>query len=191
MVIVNPSLLILGAQAAGSAVDPVVPSAMSSVLVGLAMATIASGLVLLALMTVRLMRWPVELPRRGVSNALGTVPRMLAYAHSVERRYAVVEPANPLANYRVQDLRTGDVVSQHFELSKAQRRAAELNVAASLHIRRTRSCLCLYSGRRPAKLVAVWRWSRGHGGPIAYDPRRPDWSPTWTREFAERAWESR
>lgn len=165
---------------------------MTALLATMAWASITSGVVLIAFVAVRRSCWPVQLPAGGISDAPGPEPVALAYANSVEQRYVVDEPANPLVDYPVRDTRTGDVVSEHFELSRARNRAAELNAAASLQSRVTRSCVCLYRGHCPdVQLMAVWRWSRRSGELVAYDRRHPEWSPAWTRDVAERAWGAR
>lgn len=63
---------------------------------------------------------------------------------------------------------------------------------AELSTRVTGSCVSVYRGHEPGiRLVAVWRWSRSRGGLAAYDRLDPSWSPAWSRELAQRAWEAR
>jgi hypothetical protein len=68
----------------------------------------------------------------------------------------------------------------------------ELAELAELSTRVTRSCVSVYRGHEPdIRLVAVWRWSVTRRRLVAYDRLDPSWSPEWTRELAERAWEAR
>ena len=63
---------------------------------------------------------------------------------------------------------------------------------AELTTRVTRSCVSVYRGHEPEiRLVAVWRWSVTRQRLVAYDRLDPSWSPEWSRELAERAWEAR
>jgi hypothetical protein len=63
---------------------------------------------------------------------------------------------------------------------------------AELTTRVTRSCVSVYRGHEPhIRLVAVWRWSVIRRSLVADDRLDPSWSPEWSRELAERAWEAR
>jgi hypothetical protein len=70
--------------------------------------------------------------------------------------------------------------------------AAELPEPAELTTRVTRSSVSVYRGHEPdIRLVAVWRWSVTRRRLVAYDRLDPSWSPEWSRELAENAWEAR
>jgi hypothetical protein len=70
--------------------------------------------------------------------------------------------------------------------------AEELPELAELTTRVTRRAVSVYRGHEPEiRLVAVWRWSVTRRRLVAYDRLDPSWSPEWSRELAENAWEAR
>jgi hypothetical protein len=125
--------------------------------------------------------------------ALGALVITLAVAQRARRSAPIPVPGGPDLPVTELPAAAGHgVLAVVLPASAAAAAEVERPELAELTTRVTRSCVSVYRGHEPEiRLVAVWRWSVTRRRLVAYDRLDPSWSPEWSREHAERAWEAR